>query len=256
MTRRAWSPSPRWTTDLIDAPWIPSSWAIWASTPGRSTTSMCRLKADREAVIYALRGPDQLQPQPELPGVGQIVGRDVLDPLVAHVLEAHRHAEGQAGEDRHLGGCVLAVDVVAGIRLRIAEPLRLRQGLLVGHSGAGHLGEDEVGRPVDDPVDALDVSAGEGLLQDPDDGDHAGHGGLEAKLDVGLVRGLPQLVAALREQLLVGRDHVASRSHRAQYVVARRLDAPDQLDDQLRAFEDVLDRSPAAGQHTGQLGTA
>ena len=36
------SPSPRCTNDLIEAPCMPRISAICASTPGRSSTSMCR----------------------------------------------------------------------------------------------------------------------------------------------------------------------------------------------------------------------
>jgi len=41
----------------------------------------------------------------------------------------------------------------------------------------------------------------------------------------------------LREELLVGRHDVPAGAHRAQHVVARRIDPADQLDDEVAAGE-------------------
>jgi hypothetical protein len=49
----------------------------------------------------------------------------------------------------------------------------------------------------------------------------------------------------LGEQLLVGGDDVLAGAHRAQHVVARGLDPADQLDDQIRALEDLLEVAAA-----------
>ena len=61
----------------------------------------------------------------------------------------------------------------------------------------------------------------------------AGDRGLEAQLHAVLARARPQLLAVLGEQLLVGGDDVLAGAHRAQHVVARRLEPADQLDDQV-----------------------
>ena len=58
------------------------------------------------------------------------------------------------------------------------------------------------------------------------------------------------------EQLLVGGDDVAARLERAAHVLARRLDAADQLDDQLGALEDLVEVARAARQHAADLGPA
>jgi len=57
----------------------------------------------------------------------------------------------------------------------------------------------------------------------------------------------------LGEQLLVGGDDVAPGAHRAQQVFPRRIDPADQLDDQVRGLEDLLERARGRGQHTAQL---
>ena len=51
----------------------------------------------------------------------------------------------------------------------------------------------------------------------------------------------PQLLAVAREQLLVGASRRGGPRDRAPHVLARRVDAADQLDDQLRALEDLLE---------------
>src|SRR5207302_7631171 len=95
--------------------------------------------------------------QTELAGIFQIVTAQVLDALVAYLVEVHGRAECEPRQDRHLGGGVAARDVVAGIRLGEAPALGVRQRLGVART-ARHLRENEVGRPVDDSTDALDRS--------------------------------------------------------------------------------------------------
>ena len=207
------------------------------------------MHADADAAVDALGRADQLQPEAELVRVGHVVGGDVLDALVGDLVEMDRGRERQPGEDRHLGGGVAAGHVVGRVGLRVAELLRLQQRLLVGDPAARHLGEDVVGRAVDDPVDALHVRGGERLLEHPDHRHDAGHRALEAQLHAVLARDRPQLLPVLGEQLLVGRHDVLARAHRPQHVLARRLDAADQLDHEVGALEDRLEVALGAGQH-------
>ena len=213
-----------------------------------------RVHAHRQPVADPFCGADQLELEPEVARVLEVVGLDVLDPLVADLVEVHRGVEREARDDRHLGGCVAAVDVVGRVGLGVAEPLGLGQRLVERHPGPRHLGEDEVRGPVDDPVDAVDRGARQRLLEHADHRHHARDGALEAQLHVVLAGGVPQLLAVLGEQLLVGGDDMAARPHRPQQVVARRVDPADQLDDQVRAIEDVVERAPAARHHARQLG--
>ena len=192
-----------------------------------------RVHADAEPAVDALGGADELEPQPEVARVLHVVGGDVLDALVEHLVEVHGRVEGQPREDRHLGRRVLAVDVLGGVGLGVAQRLGLGQRVVVGGAGLRHAREDEVRRPVDDPVQAVDVGAGQRLLQHADDGHHAGHRGLEAQLHAVLARRGPQLLAVLGEQLLVGGDDVLAGRHRAQDVVARRVQAAHELDDEV-----------------------
>ena len=89
-------------------------------------------------------------------------------------------------------------------------------------------------------------AAGQRLLEHADDRHDARHRALEAQLHAVLARRRPQLLAVVGEQLLVGRDDVLARPHRPQHVLARRLEPAHQLDDQVRALEDLLERRRAS----------
>ena len=78
-----------------------------------------------EPAVAALSCADQLEPEAELAGVGEIVALEVLDALEGDVLEAHGRAEGEAREDGHLGGGVLARNVFGGVGLGVTLKLSL-----------------------------------------------------------------------------------------------------------------------------------
>ena len=82
---------------------------------------------------------------------------------------------------------------------------------------------------------------------DADDRDHAGDRGLEADLHARLAGDLEELVAVLGEQLLVGGHHRLAGPQRREHVLASGLGAADQLDDQVRAGEDLLEVALARG---------
>ena len=98
------------------------------------------------------------------------------------------------------------------------------------------------------------MGAGQRLLQDADDRDDAADRGLEAQLHAVLARDRPQLLAVLGQQLLVGGDDVLAGGHRPHHVLARRLQAAHQLDDQVGVGEDVVEVALAAAQDAGDLG--
>jgi hypothetical protein len=150
---------------------------------------------------------------------------------VVHVPGHHRGAEGDAGDDRHLGARVVALDVGGGIGLGVAEGLRLRQRVLVGCARLGHAGEDVVGRAVDDAHHPRDALAHERLAQRADDRDAPGHGRLEQQVDAGVLRSFEQLGPGRGEELLVAGDHRLAGLDGGEDEVARRVDAADHLDD-------------------------
>ena len=99
------------------------------------------------------------------------------------------------------------------------------------------------------------MRGGERLLQHADDRHDAGHRALEAQLDARARARIAHSSSPCWESsCLLARDDVLARAHRPQHVLARGLDAADQLDDQVRAVQDLLEVAPRAGEHAAELG--
>jgi hypothetical protein len=84
-----------------------------------------RVDSHRQATIDSLGGADQLQPEPQLARVLEVVGLDVLDPVISNLVDVHRRVERQPGEDRHLCGGIRSIDILGWIRFGISQPLGL-----------------------------------------------------------------------------------------------------------------------------------
>ncbi len=156
---------------------------------------------------------------------------DAGDALVVHVAGHDPDPEGDRGDDGGLGRGVVPLDVRGGVAFGVAQALRLAEGVGVGRTRLGHAGEDVVRRAVDDAHDAVDALAGERLAQRPDERDATRHGCLEQQVDAGLLGGREQVRADVGQQLLVAGDHRLARLERGEHQLACRLDAADDLDD-------------------------
>ncbi len=154
------------------------------------------------------RGADQPDHHLELAGRGDVERVDLVDPDRLDVGELEARVEGDGREDRHLRRGVGAGDVVGRVGLGEAATLRLAQRLLVGLA-ALHLGQDEVGRAVDDPEHAVDVRDDERLAQHLDHRDRRADARLEPQLHAGARGGREELGAR------AGRRAACSRSRRA-----------------------------------------
>ena len=130
--------------------------------------------------------------------------------------------ERERGEDRGLGGGVVALDVGGRVGLGVAERLRLLDRLVEVEALGRHLVEHVVGGAVDDAEHARHAVARERLAHRADDRDGAGDGGLEVQVDAGRVGRRVERRAVLREQRLVGGDdgRAAARSRAAAGVRA------------------------------------
>ena len=148
--------------------------------------------------------------------------------------------EGQRREDRRLGGRVEPFDVGRRVGLGVAQRLGLLDGVVEAGAGRVHLVEDVVGRAVDDAEHAAHVVAGQRLAQRPEQRDRAGDRRLVVEVDPGVLRRRIQGGAVLGEQRLVGGDDGGAVLHRAQDEGAGRFDAPDDLDDDVSAGDQVL----------------
>jgi hypothetical protein len=113
-----------------------------------------------------------------------------------------------------------------------AYPRPLGFGQDVGELGAlaVHLGQDEVGRAVDDAEQHLEAVGGQGLAEGVDDRDAAAHAGFEVQGHVVLARQGEKLGAFLGDELLVGGDHVLAGRERGLDEHLCGLDPADDLD--------------------------
>ena len=190
-----------------------------------------RPDADAAAVVGHLGDREQLDDAAHGAGAGDVGAGDLGDALAVDVGGGDPGVEGQRGEDRRLGRGVEALDVGGRVGLGVAERLRLLER--VGEAGAalGHPGEDVVGGAVDDAEHPADPVAGQRLAQRPQDRDRPGDRGLVVEVDAVLVGRVEQRRAVLGEQRLVGGDDRGAGLQRGQDQRAGRLDAADDLDD-------------------------
>ena len=119
-----------------------------------------------------------------------------------------------------------------------------------------HLGQDEVRRAVDDAGDPLDAVRRQAFAQRLDDRDAAGDRGLEAHHHALGVRGREDLGAMVREQRLVRGDDVLAVGDRIEHQRARRLDAADELADDVDVGMADDDRSIVRQVHAGDAARA
>ncbi len=187
------------------------------------------MHAQLDARLGAARQAEQLDAVAELLRVADIDRLQLGDALHIGALELHRHAEGDGAHQRELVGGIEALDVEGRIGLGIAQALGLREHRAEVQALVAHLRQDEVGGAVDDAGDPLDAVTRQPLAQRLDDGDAAGHRGLERHHHALVLGGLEDLVAVHRQQRLVGRDHVLAVGDGAQHQFARQVIAADQL---------------------------
>ncbi|OQA31355.1 MAG: hypothetical protein BWY57_02394 [Betaproteobacteria bacterium ADurb.Bin341] len=145
---------------------------------------------------------------------------------------------------------VQPVNVQARISLGIAGLLRLFQHLGERQAFVLHARQDIVARAVENAVDALDLIAGEPLAQHADDRDAAAHARAEIEVHAVLFCSAENLLAALGQQLLVGRDHGFARVQRGQHQGLGHAGSADQLHDNLDAGV-VDDRHRVGRQQRG-----
>ena len=141
--------------------------------------------------------------------------------------------EGERGDDGSLGRGVQTVDVGGRVRLGVAQLLGRGQGLVEAEPLGAHLVQDVVGGAVDDAEDAGDQVAGHGLTQCVDHGDGSGYGRLVVEVDLRRRGRRVELGTVGGDQGLVPRDDGGPGPEGRQDERAGRLDATDQLDDQV-----------------------
>ena len=99
-----------------------------------------RVHPHRDLAVERLDDGEQLHDVAEPAGEGDVGRGDRRDALAVDVARDDAHAEGDAGDDRRLGGGVEALDVGGGVALGVAQGLRLGQGVVVGRAAARSCG--------------------------------------------------------------------------------------------------------------------
>jgi hypothetical protein len=188
---------------------------------------------DRDAVVGLGGDAEQLDHVPEPTGHLDVGGGDLLDALAEDVGGVDGRVEGERGDDRGLGGGVVAADVRGRVGLGVPELLGLGEHVRVRRPLLGHAGEDVVGGAVQDPDDARDAVPRERLLERLDDRDGTRHRRLEGEVDAGAARQLGELRPLVRDQLLVGRDHRLAELQGPPHQRRGEAATPHDLDDQV-----------------------
>ena len=193
---------------------------------------VCTAKMSRLYAV-AVTGDDgeELDAIAEFRGVLDVRTRKRADAFDLHLVERRLEAVRERGEDARLVGGVEAVDVERRIRLGVTELLRVLEDHVEGKPLVLHPREDVVAGAVQDAVDRLDVVAGEALAQDADDRNAAAHRRAEVDVDAVRLRRVEDLLAVLREKLLVGRHDALLRVERVEDELLRNARAADRLDD-------------------------
>ena len=208
------------------------------------------MHAQFHAFGRTLGDPEQLDSVAELLCVLDVGRVELGDALDVRLVEAHRIAEGDGAHDRQLVRRIDAFDVEGRIGLGVAQTLRFLEHGFEAQALVAHFGQDEVGRPVDDPGDPLDAVGGQPFAQGLDDRDAAGHCCFESDGDALLLRRVEDLVAVGRQQRLVGRHHVLPVFDGLEYEFLGHTVTADQLDDDID-FRIGDDREGIVGQPAG-----
>ena len=183
------------------------------------------------AVVFA--DGEKFHHIPEFVAVGDVLPRDLGDALAVHRFERHLGVEGKARQDGKFIRRVVALDVGGGVRLRIAERLRVFEHRAIIGAFARHAGQDVVGGTVDDAGQRRDDVCLQPVDEGADDGNAAHATCLKVQPRVGAARRRFQFVPVLAEQFFVGRDDGLAAVQCRQNETARRFDAADHLDDDI-----------------------
>src|SRR5208282_1458917 len=186
-------------------------------------------RLDRAAVFLGDR--QQLDRVAELPRVRDIVLRDTRDAFGVDLLGFQQHSERKAYQQAELVCGIVAFDIQRGVRLGNAAALRIRQRTFELDAMLAHRGENRIAGTVDDPVDGALAIAGQSLAKRANNRDTAADARLEADGQSVTRGGLEDFRAMLGQQRLVARDDILARRERFQDQRARRLMAPEELDD-------------------------
>jgi hypothetical protein len=143
----------------------------------------------------------------QLARVLEVERRDAADALDENVRRRDLLAERQGRQQHQFRTRVEAVDIRAGIRFGVPEPLRFGDQVLHGIAALLHLREDVVAGAVEDAVQGRDAVARDSLAQDRMNRDAAADARFHRDVDARLNGPVPDLRTARRHDLLIRGDY-------------------------------------------------
>ena len=136
--------------------------------------------------------------------VGEVDRADAADPLHRDLGGRCLHAECKAGQDGQLRARVKAVNVGAGIGLRISQVLRFPQDVVECCAGALNLSQDVVRGAVEDSDQRVNPVSCDPFAQGGQNGNATGHGCFHPQARPLRSRLTPEFGPVLGEEFLVG----------------------------------------------------
>ena len=185
------------------------------------------------SALEEARHPELARRAQEPPGVDEIAREKARDALAGDLVERHVAAEREAREKRELVRRVVAPDVARRVGLRVAEPLRLGENLVVGAPRLLHLREDEIARAVQDAGDRGHAVSREARAERSQDRNPSRDRGLDAEAGAFFARERLQRGPVPGEEHLVRRHDTLARVQRGADEAVRGLDSAEQLDDEV-----------------------
>ena len=156
------------------------------------------------AVLAADRAAQQLDNAAQLIGVCYVLEGDLGDALAGNLIRIELIAVSEVGQNADLAAGVVTLDVSGRILLGIAVELCLLERIRKGNAVVDHLGENVVGRAVQNAADFVKLVGSQALQHRTDDRNAAADGCLEHVVYAVLLGNLEQLLTLGSNQLLVG----------------------------------------------------
>ena len=210
----------------------------------------CRMHAQFDPFRSAPGNTQELDAVPQLFGMLDIGGIEFGDPFDVGLVELHRVAKGNRAHDGQLVRSIDSFDIEGRIGFGVSQALRFLEDFVKRQPLAAHLGENEIGGPVDDPGDPFDAIGSQALAQGFDDRNAASHRGFERDRHPFFLRRSKYFVAEIGQQGLVGCNHMLAALDGLEYefpghaITANQFD--DDIDFRIDNYRKGVVRDPAA----------
>ena len=180
-------------------------------------------------LLFSLGYGQQLDGVAQLTCVPEVTGCELGDPLPVHLVRRHMGMKSQARKDSQLVGRIGARHVARGVRLSVAQVLRLTERLGEVYVGARHLGENIVGGAVDNRVKGGDIVGQQALTKRSDQRNAPTYAGLVVDGCLVFPRELQELDPVLGNHFFVCRDDMLAMRQRLLNIAVGGFFSPNEL---------------------------